>query len=94
MILADNMNVTLITGNEVIDGEAYGGTFKWKLDISQKPIHLDFNLKQDSNTEVLPQIVRFVTDTRLQFAGMDDMVSRPTDFSNQPGKTVLVFTKQ
>ena len=64
-------------------------------DASHDPIALDVVLtRTDGQQQVLPMIVRFITDQKMQFQLSPDNASRPTNFSPEDTENQLVLIKQ
>jgi len=85
----------MIQGNMVLDGSSIGGTVTWKLDASHDPMHLDLVMSKESGeTVVLPMIIRFLGENRLQAKISEDRQSRPLEFSESTDINQVVLTRQ
>jgi hypothetical protein len=80
----------MVFGNLVLDG------MEWRIDASHDPIAVDVVLtRADGQQQVLPMIVRFITDEKIQLRmSPDDLESRPTSFSAEDTENQLVLVKQ
>jgi len=78
MILNRDRTARLIIANQVLDGSSLGGRFEWRVDSNHEPMWLDFVATRSDGTQgVLPMIVRFVGDRKIQVRWNADFTSRP-----------------
>src|SRR5262245_26630882 len=71
--------VRMVMGNVVLDGPTVGGKVEWRIDATRDPISLDLVVtRQSGEQDVLPMIIRFITDQKLQLRTTRDTQSRPT----------------
>jgi len=91
---ADN-NAKLIIGNRVADEKTAGAKIIWKLDTSHDPMHLDLIITPPTGEKrIIPLIIRFLTDSKIQLRGSDDIKSRPITFSASDDKHQIILMKQ
>jgi hypothetical protein len=75
-------SVRMLMGNLVVDGPTLGGKVEWRVDATHEPMSLDIVATAPSGQQsVLPMIIRFITDQKLQVRTSPDMQSRPVGFS-------------
>ena len=95
MILNRDRTARLIIANQVLDGSSLGGRFEWRVDSNHEPMWLDFVATRSDGTQgVLPMIVRFVGDRKIQVRWNADFTSRPANFADPDVTTQLVLSKQ
>jgi hypothetical protein len=85
----------MIRGNMLLDGSSVGATLTWKLDRTVDPMHLDIVMaKKSGKSKILPMIVRFLDEHRLQARMSEDMTSRPPSFSESVDRNQIVLERQ
>jgi uncharacterized protein (TIGR03067 family) len=85
----------MIQGDVVLDGNAVGGTVTWRMDADQDPMHLDLVVTDAfGETQVLPMIVRFISETKIELCKSEDGSSRPSAFSDSDKVNQITLTKQ
>ena len=84
-----------LQGNLVMDGSSVGGKVTWRLNESQNPMHLDLIITTTAGQpKILPLIIRFVTEQKIQIKMSADMQSRPIRFSEDDNINQIVLIKQ
>ena len=87
--------VRFIMGGVVLDGPTVGGKVEWRIDTTRDPISLDLVVTPESGQQrVLPMIIRFITDQKLQLKTSPDFQSRPTGFSAKDTENQQILVKQ
>lgn len=95
LVFSEDGTARMVTSDMVLDGSSVGGTVTWRMDDSQDPIHLDLvvtNMLEE--TQVLPMIMRFLSDGTLQLRNSEGMTTRPTGFSDTPSPDQIILTRQ
>ncbi|MEY2485123.1 MAG: hypothetical protein QOH39_771 [Verrucomicrobiota bacterium] len=95
VMLGADHTFRMVMGNSVLDGPTLGGKLEWRLDATHDPMALDVIAKKSSGEQrVIPMIVRFITDQKLQLRFSVDMQSRPASFSVDETRDQIIVTKQ
>lgn len=85
-------------GNLVLDEATMssgGAKAEWRVNFAREPISLDVVITPKSGQQiVVPMIIRFITDQKLQLRIDPDMKSRPIGFSADDPQNQLVLVKQ
>jgi len=95
-IFSENGDLKLIQENLVLEGGTKGiSKFSWRLDTDQDPMHLDFiRVSSKGESQTLPTIVRFITDSKIQLRQSEDKSSRPIQFSESDNFYQILLTRQ
>ena len=95
LVFSRDGGAKMIQNDIVLDDSSVGGKVTWRIDDSHDPMHLDLVITDASGeTQVLPMIVRFISDTKLQLRKSDDGNSRPVEFSDADVVNQITLTKQ
>lgn len=98
LIFNEDGSARMIYENTVLDGASGGGveTVTWTFDASHDPMHLDIimSVVASEETIILPMIVRFVGDNKLQVRFGEDFASRPIEFSLADESRQVLFERQ
>ena len=96
LLLNRDRSVRVLMGDLVVDGPTLGGKVEWRVDATHEPISLDIVMTNQSGQQsILPMIIRFITDQKLQLrANLDMRRSRPIGFSAEDAKDQMVLVKQ
>jgi hypothetical protein len=95
MVFSPDGTVKLAIDHLELDGPTFGGTVTWRLDASKTPAHLDIVVKAPAKQgTVIPMIVRFISDRQIQIRIDEDLLSRPTNFSDDGSRNQIVFVKR
>ena len=95
LVFSADGSAKMIQGEVVLDGSSIGGTVTWRMDAEQDPIHLDLVLTDAfGESQVLPMIVRFRSDTSIDLRKSEDGVVRPSTFSDADTENQITLTKQ
>ncbi|MGB0317169.1 MAG: hypothetical protein ACPGCO_08425 [Flavobacteriaceae bacterium] len=95
-VFSENRDLKWISGNVVMDTETLGANFSWRLDTNHDPMHLDMLRAPlpDEDAIVLPAIIRFVKDNKIQIRMSEDLTSRPIGFTPSDVEGQILFTRQ
>lgn len=86
-IFFEDGSAKVIHKNTVIDGSSIGGKVTWRLDDSHDPMFLDLVASNSSGElEVLPAIIRFLGENKIQLRITTDRQTRPVKFISKPAK--------
>lgn len=98
LVFNEDGSARMIFENTVLDDASGGGveTVTWAFDASHDPMHLDIVMSVVASEEIiiLPMIVRFVGDNKLQVRFGEDFVSRPIEFSLADESNQVLFERQ
>ena len=85
----------MVVGSKVLDGVTTGEKTEWRVDASRDPISLDFVLTSQSGQQrLMPMIIRFITDQKIQIRMSPDMKTRPASFSAEETEQQEILAKQ
>ena len=92
---ADGSAALMLEGKFLMDGESVGGSLRWKIDRTKNPVHLDLiATKADGEVRSLLLIIECISDKTILVKMSDNMMSRPTSFSNDDSGTQLTLHKE
>ena len=84
----------MVMGDIVLEATG-GGKAEWRVDATRDPISLDFIVTPQSGQQILlPVIIRFITDQKIQVRKSPDLQSRPTSFSAEDTENQTILVKQ
>jgi hypothetical protein len=95
LVFYEDYSAKMMQDGMALDGSSMGVKITWRMDDGHDPMHLDLVLADPTGeTHVLPMIVRFISDSKIQLRSSDDMTSRPIEFSDSDEENQIILTRQ
>jgi hypothetical protein len=95
MIFSRDRTFRMVSENLVIGGPTIRGKVVWRIDTTRDPIELDVVVtRPNGEQDIVPMIIRFITDRKLQSRISPDLQSRPVSFSGEDTENQLILEKQ
>jgi phage terminase large subunit-like protein len=93
MIFREDGAYQMIQGGVAVIGSSEGVKVTWRFDATKNPMQLDIHVKGDKGEIVMPMIVRFVSDKKIQVGMAPDMETRPSAFSPEDSQNQVTLAK-